>query len=86
MMAGRGSGAIRVDKLQIAGLTGYDRVVVRGDRGNDRSAFCYKSGQLVGIRSSTVPRTMCSDVASLPQPLDRTGTGSGYELLKAALT
>src|ERR1700682_1547638 len=36
------------DKLQIAGLTtGYDRVVVRGDRGQGAfSAFCYKSGQL----------------------------------------
>ena len=41
------------DKLQIAGLTtGYDRVVVRGDRGQRSfSAFCYKSGQLVGIES-----------------------------------
>src|ERR1700754_511538 len=41
------------DKLQIAGLTtGYDRVVVRGDRGQRSfSAFCYKSGQLVGVES-----------------------------------
>jgi 3-phenylpropionate/trans-cinnamate dioxygenase ferredoxin reductase component len=41
------------DKLQIAGLTtGYDRVVVRGDRGaGSFSAFCYKSGQLVGVES-----------------------------------
>ena len=41
------------DKLQIAGLTtGYDRVVVRGDRGQGAfSAFCYKAGQLVGIES-----------------------------------
>jgi 3-phenylpropionate/trans-cinnamate dioxygenase ferredoxin reductase subunit len=41
------------DKLQIAGLTtGYDYVVVRGDRGQRSfSAFCYKSGQLVGIES-----------------------------------
>jgi 3-phenylpropionate/trans-cinnamate dioxygenase ferredoxin reductase subunit len=41
------------DKLQIAGLTtGYDRVVVRGDRAQRAfSAFCYKSGQLVGIES-----------------------------------
>jgi 3-phenylpropionate/trans-cinnamate dioxygenase ferredoxin reductase component len=40
-------------KLQIAGLTtGYDQVVVRGDRGQGAfSAFCYKSGQLVGIES-----------------------------------
>ncbi len=41
------------DKLQIAGLTtGYDQVVVRGDRTQGSfSAFCYKSGQLVGIES-----------------------------------
>jgi 3-phenylpropionate/trans-cinnamate dioxygenase ferredoxin reductase subunit len=41
------------DKLQIAGLTtGYDRVVVRGEAGQGSfSAFCYKSGQLVGVES-----------------------------------
>ncbi len=41
------------DKLQIAGLTtGYDRVVVRGDRAQGAfSAFCYKAGQLLGIES-----------------------------------
>jgi 3-phenylpropionate/trans-cinnamate dioxygenase ferredoxin reductase subunit len=41
------------DKLQIAGLTtGYDHVVVRGDAGRGSfSAFCYKSGQLVGVES-----------------------------------
>jgi 3-phenylpropionate/trans-cinnamate dioxygenase ferredoxin reductase subunit len=41
------------DKLQIAGLTtGYDRVVVRGDREQASfSAFCYKAGQLVGVES-----------------------------------
>jgi 3-phenylpropionate/trans-cinnamate dioxygenase ferredoxin reductase subunit len=41
------------DKLQIAGLTtGYDHVVVRGDRAQRSfSAFCYRSGQLVGIES-----------------------------------
>ena len=41
------------DKLQIAGLTtGYDRVAVRGDRAQRSfSAFCYKSGRLVGIES-----------------------------------
>jgi 3-phenylpropionate/trans-cinnamate dioxygenase ferredoxin reductase component len=41
------------DKLQMVGLTtGYDRVVVRGDRKQGQfSAFCYKSGQLVGIES-----------------------------------
>src|SRR6266702_3311512 len=40
-------------KLQIAGLTtGYDQVVVRGDRWQGAfSAFCYKAGQLVGIES-----------------------------------
>jgi 3-phenylpropionate/trans-cinnamate dioxygenase ferredoxin reductase subunit len=41
------------DKLQIAGLTtGYDRVVLRGDRAQRSfSAFCYKEGQLVGVES-----------------------------------
>ena len=41
------------DKLQIAGLTtGYDQVVVRGNRGERSfSAFCYRAGQLVGIES-----------------------------------
>jgi 3-phenylpropionate/trans-cinnamate dioxygenase ferredoxin reductase subunit len=41
------------DKLQIAGLTtGYDRVVVRGDAGQGSfSAFCYKTGHLVGVES-----------------------------------
>jgi 3-phenylpropionate/trans-cinnamate dioxygenase ferredoxin reductase subunit len=41
------------DKLQMVGLTtGYDRVVVRGDREQGAfSAFCYKSGHLVGIES-----------------------------------
>src|ERR1700726_553174 len=41
------------DKLQIAGLTtGYDRVVVRGDRGQRSfSAFCYKSGKPGGGES-----------------------------------
>jgi 3-phenylpropionate/trans-cinnamate dioxygenase ferredoxin reductase subunit len=41
------------DKLQMVGLTtGYDHVVVRGDREQGAfSAFCYKSGQLVGIES-----------------------------------
>jgi 3-phenylpropionate/trans-cinnamate dioxygenase ferredoxin reductase subunit len=41
------------DKLQIAGLTtGYDRVVVRGDREQGAfSAFCYKANRLVGIES-----------------------------------
>jgi 3-phenylpropionate/trans-cinnamate dioxygenase ferredoxin reductase component len=41
------------DKLQIAGLTtGYDHVVVRGDRAaRSFSAFCYKTGLLVGIES-----------------------------------
>ena len=41
------------DKLQIAGLTtGYDRVMVRGDPAQKSfSAFCYKTGRLVGIES-----------------------------------
>ena len=41
------------DKLQMVGLTtGYDQVVVRGNREEGAfSAFCYKSGQLLGIES-----------------------------------
>ncbi|HXN70274.1 MAG TPA: oxidoreductase C-terminal domain-containing protein, partial [Bradyrhizobium sp.] len=41
------------DKLQIAGLTtGYDHVVVRGDRvARSFSAFCYKQDVLVGVES-----------------------------------
>jgi 3-phenylpropionate/trans-cinnamate dioxygenase ferredoxin reductase component len=41
------------DKLQMVGLTtGYDQVVVRGDRGAGAfSAFCYKAGRLLGIES-----------------------------------
>ncbi|MBI5263738.1 MAG: FAD-dependent oxidoreductase [Bradyrhizobium sp.] len=41
------------DKLQIAGLTtGYDQVVLRGDPARKSfSAFCYRSGKLVGIES-----------------------------------
>jgi 3-phenylpropionate/trans-cinnamate dioxygenase ferredoxin reductase subunit len=41
------------DKLQMVGLTtGYDRVVVRGDRERGQfSAFCYKGNQLLGIES-----------------------------------
>ncbi len=41
------------DKLQIAGLTtGYDQVVLRGDPAQKSfSAFCYRSGKLVGIES-----------------------------------
>jgi 3-phenylpropionate/trans-cinnamate dioxygenase ferredoxin reductase component len=41
------------DKLQMVGLTtGYDRVVVRGDREQGAfSAFCYKGDTLLGIES-----------------------------------
>lgn len=41
------------DKLQMVGLTtGYDQVVVRGDRAAGAfSAFCYKAGRLLGIES-----------------------------------
>jgi 3-phenylpropionate/trans-cinnamate dioxygenase ferredoxin reductase subunit len=41
------------DKLQMVGLTtGYDRVVVRGDRAQAAfSAFCYRGEQLLGIES-----------------------------------
>jgi 3-phenylpropionate/trans-cinnamate dioxygenase ferredoxin reductase subunit len=41
------------DKLQIAGLTtGYDQVVLRGDReARSFSAFCYRGRELVGVES-----------------------------------
>src|SRR5256886_12762635 len=41
------------DKLQMAGLTtGYDHVVVRGNREQGQfSAFCYKGSRLLGIES-----------------------------------
>lgn len=41
------------DKLQMVGLTtGYDQVVVRGDRSAGAfSAFCYRAGTLLGIES-----------------------------------
>lgn len=41
------------DKLQMVGLTtGYDRVVVRGDREQGQfSAFCYRGDRLLGIES-----------------------------------
>jgi 3-phenylpropionate/trans-cinnamate dioxygenase ferredoxin reductase component len=41
------------DKLQMVGLTtGYDQVVVRGDRSAGAfSAFCYRGGRLLGIES-----------------------------------
>ena len=41
------------DKLQMVGLTtGYDQVVVRGNREEGAfSAFCYQSGRLLGIES-----------------------------------
>jgi len=41
------------DKLQMVGLTtGYDRVVLRGDRAQGQfSAFCYKGNRLLGIES-----------------------------------
>ena len=66
------------DKLQIAGLTtGYDRVVVRGDRAQRSfSAFCYKSGQLVGIEFDQ-PRRGSRVRPQDPrhEPVDRAGTG-----------
>ncbi len=41
--------------------TGYDRVVVRGDRDQGQfSAFCYKSGHLVGIESVNRAGDTCS--------------------------
>ena len=68
------------DKLQIAGLTtGYDRVIVRGDRAQRSfSAFCYKSGQLVGVQV----RQPCVGSRVWPphtgnEPVDHAGTGGG---------
>ena len=71
------------DKLQIAGLTtGYDRVVVRGDpEQRSFSAFCYKAGQLVGVEFDQPRRgSRVRTADSWPEPLDRTGTGGGFEL------
>ncbi len=71
------------DKLQIAGLTtGYDRVVERGDRqARSFSAFCYKAGQLVGIEFGQPRRGPCVRTEnSGTEPVDRTGTGGGFEL------
>ncbi len=66
------------DKLQIAGLTtGYDRVVVRGDREqNAFSAFCYKGAQLVGIESGQPRRRSHVRPAPARCPrLDHAGAG-----------
>ncbi len=70
------------DKLQIAGLTtGYDQVVVRGDPGQGSfSAFCYKSGQLVGIEFDQPRfRSRVRAENSRPEPVDCAGAGGGYE-------
>ena len=69
------------DKLQIAGLTtGYDRVVVRGDRGQRSfSAFCYKSGQLVGVEfDQSCVGSRVRTPHPWPEPVDRTGTGGRH--------
>ena len=70
------------DKLQIAGLTtGYDRVVVRGDRAQRSfSAFCYKSGQLVGIESvnRAADHVFGRKILGLNRSID-TGTGGGSQ-------
>ena len=65
------------DKLQIAGLTtGYDQVVVRGDPGRGSfSAFCYKSGQLVGIESINRASDHVFGAKFSDEPLDRAGAG-----------
>ena len=66
------------DKLQIAGLTtGYDQVVVRGDPGQGSfSAFCYKSGQLVGIEFDQPRCGPCVRAEnSRHEPVDRAGAG-----------
>ena len=55
------------DKLQMVGLTtGYDQVVVRGDRAAGAfSAFCYKAGGCSASNPSTAPATTCSAGACL---------------------
>ncbi len=71
------------DKLQIAGLTtGYDQVVMRGDPAQKAfSAFCYKAGRLVGIEfDQPGGRSHVRAEAAWHGSVDRTGTGSGYEL------
>ena len=71
------------DKLQMVGLTtGYDRVVVRGDRGQGAfSAFCYKSGQLVGIESvNRAGDHMFGRRILAAEPVDHAGTGGRYRL------
>ena len=71
------------DKLQMVGLTtGYDRVVVRGDRGQGAfSAFCYKSGQLARHRVGQ-PRRRSHVRTPSPgrEPVDHAGTGGRYRL------
>ena len=70
------------DKLQIAGLTtGYDRVVVRGDREHGAfSAFCYKGGTLLGIEFDQ-PRRRSYVRAPVAggEPLDHAGAGGRHE-------
>jgi 3-phenylpropionate/trans-cinnamate dioxygenase ferredoxin reductase subunit len=78
------------DKLQIAGLTtGYDRVVVRGDRTQRSfSAFCYKSGQLVGVESinRAADHVFGRKILGLNRSIEPEQAGDMSFDLKAALT
>ena len=78
------------DKLQMVGLTtGYDQVVVRGNRGEGAfSAFCYQSGRLLGIESVNRAgdhmfgrRLLAADGAITPEQ----AADAGFDL-KRALT
>ena len=78
------------DKLQMVGLTtGYDQVVVRGNREEGAfSAFCYRSGRLLGIESVNRAgdhmfgrRLLAADGAITPEQ----AADAGFDL-KSALT
>uniref|UniRef100_E6VJ41 FAD-dependent pyridine nucleotide-disulfide oxidoreductase n=1 Tax=Rhodopseudomonas palustris (strain DX-1) TaxID=652103 RepID=E6VJ41_RHOPX len=76
------------DKLQIVGLTaGFDQVVIRGSVAERSfSAFCYKSGKLIGIES--VNRAADHVFGRKILPLDKSVTPDqaadlGFDLKKA---
>jgi 3-phenylpropionate/trans-cinnamate dioxygenase ferredoxin reductase component len=77
-------------KLQIAGLTtGYDRVVLRGDRGKGSfSVFCYKAGQLAGVESinRASDHLLCRRMISMRRSIDPAQAADMTFDLRAALT
>ena len=71
------------DKLQMVGLTtGYDQVVVRGDRGAGAfSAFCYKQRAAARHRiRQPRRRSHVRPASARGQPLDHAGAGGRYQL------